>query len=144
LIGLVISVHVLGMYALSPLVGKIVDRFGRSNTIILGVALLLASAVISGLAYADAVVQLGIGLFLLGLGWSCTLIAGSTLLAESLPAEIDASGQGLSDLCMNGGGAIGGALAGFVIALSSYGWLCAVMALPVLYLGLRAWQLRRK
>lgn len=144
LIGLVISVHVLGMYALSPVVGKIVDRFGRVNTILLGVGILLASAIISGLAYADAVVQLGIGLFLLGLGWSCTLIAGSTLLAESLPAEIKASGQGLSDLCMNGGGAIGGALAGLVIAFSSYGWLCAVMALPVLYLGLRAWRLRLK
>jgi len=138
LIGLVISVHVLGMYALSPVVGKIVDRIGRIKTIALGVLILLASAVISGLAYADAVVQLGIGLFLLGLGWSCTLIAGSTLLAESLPAEIKASGQGLSDLCMNGGGALGGALAGVVIAFLSYGWLCAIMALPVLYLGAKA------
>ena len=142
LIGLVISVHVLGMYALSPLVGKIVDRFGRIQTILIGVIILLASALISGLAYADAVVQLGIGLFLLGLGWSCTLIAGSTLLAESLPAEIKASGQGLSDLSMNGGGALGGALAGIVIAVSSYGWLCAIMALPVLYLGAKAWRLR--
>jgi len=141
LIGLVISVHVLGMYALSPLVGKVVDKFGRVRTILLGVLILLASALISGLAYADAVVQLGIGLFLLGLGWSCTLIAGSTLLAESLPDEIKASGQGLSDLSMNGGGAIGGALAGLVIAFSSYGWLCAIMALPVLYLGVKAWRL---
>ena len=138
LIGLVISVHVLGMYALSPVVGKIVDRIGRIKTIALGVLILLASAVISGLAYADAVVQLGIGLFLLGLGWSCTLIAGSTLLAESLPAEIKASGQGLSDLCMNAGGALGGALAGVVIAFLSYGWLCAIIALPVLYLGAKA------
>ena len=138
LIGLVISVHVLGMYALSPLVGKVVDKFGRVRTILLGVLILLASALISGLAYADAVVQLGIGLFLLGLGWSCTLIAGSTLLAESLPDEIKASGQGLSDLSMNGGGALGGALAGLVIAFSSYGWLCAIMALPVLYLGVKA------
>jgi MFS family permease len=126
------------MYALSPVVGKIVDLIGRIKTIALGVLILLASAVISGVAYADAVVQLGIGLFLLGLGWSCTLIAGSTLLAESLPAEIKASGQGLSDLCMNGGGALGGALAGVVIAFLSYGWLCAIMALPVLYLGAKA------
>jgi len=142
LIGLVISVHVLGMYALSPVVGRIVDRIGRIPTIMVGGAILLASAIISGLAYADAVVQLGIGLFLLGLGWSCTLIAGSTLLAESLPDEVKASGQGLSDLCMNGGGALGGALAGIVIAFSSYGWLCAIMALPVCYLGFKAWRLR--
>lgn len=144
LIGLVISVHVLGMYALSPVVGKIVDSIGRIKTIIVGVVILLTSALISGLAYADAVVQLGIGLFLLGLGWSCTLIAGSTLLAESLPDEIKASGQGLSDLSMNGGGALGGALAGIVIAFASYGWLCAIMALPVLYLGVQSWRLRLK
>jgi len=142
-IGLVISVHVLGMYALSPVVGRIVDRIGRIPTIMVGVVILLTSAIISGLAYADAVVQLGIGLFLLGLGWSCTLIAGSTLLAESLPDEVKASGQGLSDLCMNGGGALGGALAGIVIAFSSYGWLCAIMALPVCYLGFKAWRTAR-
>ena len=39
-------------------------------------------------------------------------------------------------------GALGGALAGIVIAVSSYGWLCAIMALPVLYLGAKAWRLR--
>ena len=114
---------------------------GRIKTILIGVVILLASALTAGLAYADAVVRLGIGLFLLGLGWSCTLIAGSTLLAESLPDEIKASGQGLSDLSMNGGGAVGGALAGIVIAVASYGWLCAIMAIPVLYLGVRAWKL---
>jgi len=43
---------------------------------------------------------------------------------------------------MNGGGALGGALAGIVIAFSSYGWLCAIMALPVCYLGFKAWRLR--
>ncbi|MEC9180820.1 MAG: MFS transporter, partial [Actinomycetota bacterium] len=70
LIGLVISVHVAGMYALSPLVGMAVDRFGRLTVIGAGVVILLTACAVIGLAPADDVVTLGIGLFLLGLGWS--------------------------------------------------------------------------
>lgn len=134
-IGLVISIHVAGMYAFSPVVGYLTDRLGRYKTIGLGLGALLASAIISGAADAQQSVQLAIGLFLLGLGWSATLIAGSTLLAESVPAEIKAGSQGVADLIMNLSGAIGGALAGIIIAVSSYGWLCAVAALPVIGLA---------
>ena len=138
LIGLVISVHVLGMFAFSPLIGKLTDQIGREKTIILGALILLLAALISGLAYADAVSQLGVGLFLLGLGWSMTMIAGSTLLAESVPLEGKAASQGLSDLLMNSGGAVGGAIAGLIIAFLSYGWLCALVTLPVTYLLIKA------
>jgi MFS family permease len=138
LIGLVISVHVLGMFAFSPLIGKLTDQIGREKTIILGALILLLAALISGLAYADAVFQLGVGLFLLGLGWSMTMIAGSTLLAESVPLEGKAASQGLSDLLMNGGGALGGAIAGLIIAFLSYGWLCALVTLPVAFLLFKA------
>ena len=138
LIGLVISVHVLGMFAFSPLVGKLTDQIGREKTIIIGALILLLAALVSGLAYADAVFQLGVGLFLLGLGWSMTMIAGSTLLAESVPLEGKAASQGLSDLLMNGGGAIGGAIAGLIIAFLSYGWLCALVTLPVAFLLFKA------
>ena len=138
LIGLVISVHVLGMYAFSPLIGKLTDQIGREKTIILGALILLLAALVSGLAYADAVFQLGVGLFLLGLGWSMTMIAGSTLLAESVPLEGKAASQGLSDLLMNGGGALGGAVAGLIIAFLSYGWLCAIVTLPVAFLLFKA------
>jgi MFS family permease len=138
LIGLVISVHVLGMFAFSPLIGKLTDQIGREKTIILGALILLLAALISGLAYADAVFQLGVGLFLLGLGWSMTMIAGSTLLAESVPLEGKAASQGLSDLLMNSGGAVGGAIAGLIIAFLSYGWLCALVTLPVTYLLIKA------
>lgn len=136
LIGLVISVHVAGMYAFSPVVGWAVDRFGRVGVIVTGVAILLAACLIAGIAPGDNVVMLGLGLFLLGLGWSCTLIAGSTLLVDDVGAVERPSVQGLSDLVMNGAGAIGGAVAGIVVAVSSYGILCAVTAVPVVVLGL--------
>lgn len=135
-IGFVISVHVLGMYAFSPIVGSLSDRFGRIRVIQIGLAILLFSTVIAGTAAADNAVQLGIGLFLLGLGWSCTLIAGSAFLSESVSLEMRPASQGASDLVMNLSGAGGGALAGVIIGTLNYGWLCLFAAIPVVFLGL--------
>ena len=95
----------------------------------------MLSTIISGKAQANDAYTLGIGLFLLGLGWSCTLIAGSAYLSESVDSHIRASSQGASDLVMNLSGAGGGAVAGLIIGTLSYGWLCFAAALPVFALG---------
>jgi MFS family permease len=142
IIGLVISVHVAGMYAFSPVVGWLSDKFGRIFVIRAGVVILLLSTFVSGTAAADDVIRMGTGLFLLGLGWSCTLIAGSTLLSESVTNELRPSSQGASDLLMNLMGAGGGALAGVIIGTLGYGWLCFFAAIPVATLGV--WSFSRK
>jgi len=142
-IGFVISIHVLGMYAFSPVVGSLTDRLGAIRVIQLGVLLLLISAVVSGTAAADNAIQLGIGLFFLGLGWSFTLIAGSTLLSASVDDEMRPSSQGTSDLIMNLMGAVGGALAGVIIGLLNYGWLCYFASLPVIVLGVWSFRVKR-
>jgi MFS family permease len=142
IIGLVISVHVAGMYAFSPVVGWLSDKFGRIPIIRAGVLILLLSTFVSGTAAADDVIRMGTGLFLLGLGWSCTLIAGSTLLSESVTNELRPSSQGASDLLMNLMGAGGGALAGVIIGTLGYGWLCFFAAIPVAMLGV--WSFSRK
>jgi MFS family permease len=142
-IGLVISIHVLGMYAFSPIVGNLTDKLGPVRVIQLGVAILLTSTVVSGTASADNAIQLGIGLFLLGIGWSCTLIAGSTLLSESVSDEMRPSSQGTSDLTMNLMGAAGGAVAGLIIGLLNYGWLCYFASIPVVVLGVWSSRIKR-
>ena len=139
-IGLVISIHIVGMYAFSPIVGSLSDRMGRRWVIQAGVIILLASCLVSGLADAHNSIQLGFGLFLLGLGWSCTLIAGSALLSESVETELWPSSQGASDLLMNLMGAGGGAMAGVIIGTLGYGWLCLFAALPIATLGV--WSVR--
>lgn len=135
LIGLVISVHVAGMYALSPLVGMAADRFGRRVVIASGVVILTVSCVLGAAAPADDVPRLGVALFLLGLGWSCTLIGGSTLLVEDVDPADRPAVQGASDLVMNIAGAAGGIVAGIVVAAWSYSVLCLVALLPVAALG---------
>jgi len=144
IIGLVISVHVLGMYAFSPLVGSLSDRLGRVPVIQIGILTLLLSTIVSAKAQADDAYTLGVGLFLLGLGWSCTLIAGSAYLSESVDQKFRASSQGASDLVMNLSGAGGGAIAGVIIGTLSYGWLCLAAALPVLALGVMSLNLKSK
>jgi len=130
-IGFVISVHVLGMYALSPVVGWLVDKLGRIPMMLVGSAILLMACGVAGTAAPDAVPQLAVGLFLLGLGWSCTLIAGSTLLTDDLDQADRPSVQGLSDLIMNLSAAVGGVIAGVIVAYASYGALCAAAVLPI-------------
>ncbi len=142
IIGLVISVHVLGMYAFSPLVGAISDKIGRVKTIQIGILILIASALISGLAPHHDSFTLGLGLFLLGLGWSFTLIAGSTLLSETVSFEMRPSTQGASDLVMNLMGAGGAAIGGVIIGFFSFAVLCYATGLVVVALGI--WSLKLK
>jgi MFS family permease len=141
-IGLVISVHVLGMYAFSPIVGALSDKLGRVRVIQIGILILIAAATLAGLAPDMQTVPLGFALFLLGLGWSCTLIAGSTFLSESVSVEMKPASQGASDLVMNLMGALGGAASGLIIGLLSFGWLCVFVGSLILALGV--WSLKIK
>jgi MFS family permease len=135
IIGLVISVHVAGMYLFSPLVGILADRAGRKATVAVGAVLLLAAAAIAGTSAPGAAVQLGIGLFLLGLGWSCGLIAGSTLVTESVPVAVRPTAQGGTDLLMGLGAALAGAIGGPLLTLGGFGLVAIVGGVLVLPLA---------
>ena len=65
----------------------------------------------------------------LGIGWSCTIVGGSTLLSESIPVHLRASAQGLSDAIMGLAGASAGALSGIVVNAWGYPTLALVAAL---------------
>ncbi len=139
IVGFVISVHIAGMYAFSPVTGWLADRYGRRSVIVGGILVLLLACAVAGTAgYHTG--QLSAGLFLLGLGWSGTMVAGSTLLSESVPVTVRPSAQGLADLVMGLAGAGGGALSGLVLGAAGYPTLtlvAAVSAVPVLALALR-------
>lgn len=139
IVSIVLSLHIVGMYALSPVMGWLVDRLGRRQVVLLGVALLVVACGVAGFA-GHATVRLSIGLALLGLGWSATMVAGSTLLTESVDMVVRPAAQGLSDMAMGFAGAVAGALSGVVVAVGSYGTLAllsAMAVLPLLALALR-------
>ena len=129
-VGFTISLHIAGMFALSPVFGVIADRLGRFPTIVMGQLMLLASAVVTALgSHQTAVVM--VGLILLGLGWSASTVAGSALLSDAAPAAQRVRLQGRSDLAMNLSGAVGGAVSGPLLALLGYAGLAWTLLLPV-------------
>jgi MFS family permease len=130
-IGVVISVHVLGMYALAPVVGWLTDRLGRPTVLAVGAAVLLLALLLSGTAPAGASYQIGVGLFLLGLGWSLCTVAASTLLSESAPLDARTDVQGAADLVMGLTAAAAGAAAGVVVGSLGYAALNVFAALLV-------------
>jgi MFS family permease len=118
----VISLHIVGMYAFSPLIGKFSDSRGRHNTIMVGALLLMASTVMSALA-GDSPALLFPSLWLLGIGWSFGLIGGSSLLVDSVATESRVRVQGTADLLMSFFGGMAGFSSGFIRKAIGFHWL---------------------
>jgi MFS family permease len=82
----VISLHIVGMYALVLVIGALVDKLGRRPGEVAGLLLMGLSTV--GLAWFESVAWMSVSLFLLGLGWNISYVAAVTELADrALPAE---------------------------------------------------------
>jgi MFS family permease len=128
IVGVVLSLHVAGMFAFSPVFGWLTDRLGRRPVIVAGIMLLLAACALAGSAGHDSA-RLAVGLTLLGLGWSATMIAGSTLVSDAVTVELRASVQGFADLVMGLAGASAGALSGVIVHAWGYPTLTVLGAL---------------
>jgi MFS family permease len=127
-VGVVLSFHIAGMFAFSPVFGWLTDRLGRRPVIFAGIGLLLTACALAGTA-GHQPARLAGGLMMLGLGWSATMVAGSTLLSESVSVELRASAQGLSDLTMGLAGASAGAISGVIVQEWGYSALTLLAAL---------------
>ena len=135
----VISLHIAGMYAFSPLVGKFTDRYGKLLSISIGAALLVAATVRAALA-GEAATLLWPSLWLLGLGWSFGLIGGSSLLVESVPDSSRVTVQGAADLLMSFSGGLAGFSSGFIrkaFGFHTLSNLGTILALVLVVIGIR-------
>ncbi|WP_425954580.1 MFS transporter [Xylanimonas sp. McL0601] len=127
IVGLTVSLHVAGMYALSPLMGWLSDRFGGRVTAAGGLGLLVLAGVLAGLGDGGFAMTAG-GLILLGLGWSAATVAGSSMIVAQVPVADRVAAQGLSDALMSLAGAAGGLAAGLLMAAITYQGLGFVAA----------------
>lgn len=123
-VGLTISLHIAGMFAVSPLFGWLSDRLGRITTILIGQGLFIVALVVVALGALDTAL-VGVGLIFLGLGWSASTVSGSALVADLVTGSARPRIQGRTDLIMNLSGAVGGAAAGLVLAMIGYAGLAA-------------------
>lgn len=135
----IISLHIAGMYAFSPLVGKFADRYGKILSISIGSVLLVAATVMAALA-GEAATLLWPSLWLLGLGWSFGLIGGSSLLVESVPDQSRVTVQGAADLMMSFCGGMAGFSSGFIRKAFGFHMLSnlgTILALALFIVGVR-------
>jgi MFS family permease len=131
--GLVLGLSIAGAYGAAPLAGWITDRWGRYPVIVGGGGLLLAACALAGSA-GGRTAWLAVGLTLLGLGWCWTVVAGSALLADSVPVRTRPLAQGLSDMIMCLSGAIAAALGGVVVGFAGFPLFTVLLAGAVVFL----------
>jgi MFS family permease len=135
-IGLVISAHTFGMFALAPVSGRLTRHFGATPTIMAGFATLALAGVLGAVVPGDGGTGLMLPLFLLGFGWNMSFVAGSSLLASGEVSRDRARLQGGVDALIWGTAAVAGVVAGFVVELAGYAILCLAGAvLAVLLAG---------
>jgi MFS family permease len=133
-IGLVVSLHIAGMFAPSPVTGRLTDRLGALPVAAGGAALLVAAGALAAASGAGAA-PFAAGLLLLGVGWNAALIAGSTLLASAVPAAERPRAEGAGELAMGIAAASATAVAGPVVGLAGYAVLAVAGAAAAAALG---------
>ena len=126
-VGFVISAHTFGMFAFSPLSGRLTDRFGATAMVLVGFAVLASSGLLAAII-PDSGVALAIPLFLLGVGWNLGFVAGSSLLTSVAPLGDRTRLQGASDALVWTVAAVASLSAGYVVAAASYASLSFVAA----------------
>ncbi|MFE6253728.1 MFS transporter [Agromyces sp. NPDC057865] len=142
LVGVVISIHILGMYGASPIMGWLSDRIGSIRVIGIGAAILVTATVIGILAPPDDVLLLPLALGLLGLGWSASLIGGSTLLTTTVDERIRVPLQGATDAAMNVAAACAAAISGVVLGVGGFAAVNVVAIFVLVPLAIAALRLR--
>jgi MFS family permease len=134
-VGLVISAHTAGMYALAPVSGRLAERLGNLLTILLGTAVLVTAGALAALAPPEGGNLLLLALFLLGFGWNLGFVAGSAMLSGSLELAERARVQGLADALIWSTSAVASLGSGAIVAVAGYAGLsvlgAALVAIPI-------------
>lgn len=126
---LVVSSHVIAMFAPSLIAGALIKRFGVLNIILAGAALNVASVAVA--LGGVAVAHFWSSLVLLGVGWNFMYIGGTTLLTDTYRPEEKAKAQGANDLCIFAMMVISSLTSGLLV--SRAGWdKVNLIALPLL------------
>jgi MFS family permease len=137
-VGLVLSAHTFGMFALSPITGRLTDRFGSPRIIAAGLGTLGIAAVVAALAPPEGGALLTLALFLLGYGWNLGFVAGSALLTQGLPVAERTRVQGIADALTWTTAALASLSSGVIVEEASYtalGFLgLGLLVVPVLLL----------
>jgi MFS family permease len=132
-VGLTISLHVAGMYGLSPVSGWAADRWGPRTGMWIGICIFVAS-LLAGAFFSHSTGWIIVCLILLGLGWSFTNVAGSALFTSAVSEKTRAASQGGLDSLANLCAAVAAFWAGPLLAVTSFStlaWVAVAVLVPL-------------
>jgi MFS family permease len=138
-VGLVVGIHVLGMFAPSPLSGWLADRAGSAAVVSAGAIFLVAAGLAGAVVDPSGHVGITVVLTLLGIGWNAGVVGGSTMLASAVPPADRPRAEGFGEIAMGGAAAVGAVFAGLVVAFGGFPALALAAASvgAILFAGLR-------
>jgi MFS family permease len=136
----VISLHIAGMFAFSPLIGAALDRFGRRPGLIAGAAMSVVGALLA--ATEGGALVVGAGLFAIGLGWSATFLGATAGISDATEAAERAGALGVMDLTVSLSSAAAGLASGFVFEGAGFGVLGLTTAILVSLVVVSALRIR--
>jgi MFS family permease len=120
LVGIVVSIHVAGMFVPSPLSGWVADRFGSMIVAVIGCLPLFASSSMAHLVDIGSTGWMTVMLALLGVGWNFGVVGSSTMLAASVPSRLRPHAEGVGEVAMGLAAGAGAPIAGVVFASGGF------------------------
>lgn len=137
LISVSVSLHVVGMFGFSIPFGRLSDRIGRRNVMLLGNVIIAIGSILIPSSPDYAVITTGT--FLVGLGWSCVNVASSALITEVVGPAERGRAIGLSDTISQSSSIVLPLAAGPLVEWAGLPILAvvalAVLAVPVIMLA---------
>jgi MFS family permease len=134
-IGLVVSLHIAGMFGPSPISGWLTGRIGQVPAAAIAGVLLVSASGLAAIGAASGLVMT-LAMVLLGIGWNLGLISGSGLLTATAAAPDRPRREGIGEAAMGVAAAIGGASAGPLMAGAGYSFLAAMGAIAASFIVL--------
>ena len=128
-VGIVVGVHVAGMFAPSPVSGRLADKLGPRPVAAAGFSLLVAAGAAGAVLDVNGVSPMVTVLLMLGVGWNLAVLGGSTLLAASVPPALRPRAEGLGEVSMGLAAGAGAPMAGAIVALGGFAALSAAGAI---------------
>lgn len=127
-VGWVMMAHTLGMFAIAPITGMLVHRFGSKRMISAAVTVFVGGSLLAATTANAGVAALALSMFFIGMAWNFGFVAGSTLLQRGQPVVDRLKLQGFADSSAWIASAFAAASAGVIMAASSYRTLAILAA----------------
>jgi MFS family permease len=137
-ISIVISTHIAGMFALGPAIGWWMDRVGRRWALVGGCLASIAGALVCSTQTSAQTV--GLGLFVIGIGWSATFLGATAVISDVTAPDERAGALGFTDLVVSLSSAAAGLAGGMILESFGYrplGLSVAIVVATVLVLVVR-------